>query len=170
MASRGAHHTPEAFDHQVFGQPMLNDPVRGDGKTPKLAEVSDSPSLLIQRTISFSHNEWEGNRREKRLTAPVVRRMFSGFGVYFFVNVPFWSRKKTNKFGMRTLNCPFIFAALFPFGKSRISPTAQIEGCDSNCSVGRTLTNPSDDSEFWPRASDIQAVFGLGPYVGTYKK
>jgi hypothetical protein len=32
--SRGTHHTPEAFDHQVFGQPMLDDPVRGYNQTP----------------------------------------------------------------------------------------------------------------------------------------
>ena len=73
--------------------------------------------------------------REERRTAPLVRRMFSGLGAYVFVNLAFLSRKNSSRFGMSTLSCPFTLAALFPSGKSRMSPTAQIDGCDSNCSV-----------------------------------
>jgi len=68
---------------------------------------------------------------------------------------------------MSTLSCLFALVALFPSGKSRMSPTAQIDGCDSNCSVGCTFTKPPGESEFGPRALDIQLVFGLDPYVGT---
>ena len=93
--------------------------------------------------------------------------MFSGLGVYFFVNLAFLSRKNANRFGMSTLNCPLALAALFPSGKSTISPTAQMEEWDSSCSVGCIFTKPLEESEFGPSASDTQAVFGFGPYVGT---
>ena len=108
------------------------------------------------------------NRKRKRHTAPLVRTIFSGLGVYFFVNLAFLSRKNTNKFGMSTLSCLGAFVALFPSGKSRISPTAQIDGYDSSCRVGCIFTKPSGDSEFGPRELDTQAVFGLGPYVETW--
>lgn len=63
---RGTHHTPKAFDHQVFGQPMLDDPVRGNNHTPQLAEVPDTPSLQTQRTslaMSASCGEPEENKK-----------------------------------------------------------------------------------------------------------
>ena len=101
-------------------------------------------------------------------TAPFVKTMFSGGGVYVFVSFAFRCRRNAKRFGTSTLKCPCAFVALFPSWKSRISPTAQIEECDSSCSVGRTFTNPPDESDVGPRALDIHAVFGLGPYVGTY--
>jgi len=44
-SSRGTHHTPKPFDHQMFSQPVLDDPVRGYSHAPQLAKVSDSSSL-----------------------------------------------------------------------------------------------------------------------------
>jgi len=45
VSSRGTHHTPEPFDHQVFGQPVLYYPVRGYNHAPQLTKVSDSSFL-----------------------------------------------------------------------------------------------------------------------------
>ena len=109
----------------------------------------------------------DGMGEKKGRTAPIVRAIFSGLGVYFFVNVAFLSRRNTNRFGISTLSCPFTLLALFPSGKSRMSPIAQMEECDSSCSVGCIFTKPPGESESGPNELDIQAVFGLGPYVGT---
>ena len=127
------------------------------------------PPCRFKNVINDRCAEDSASGTEEVRTAPFVRTIFSRLGVYTFVNFAFLSRKNTKRFGISTLNCPLVLAALFPSGKSRISPTAQIEGCDSSCSVGRTFTKPPGESDVGPRASDIQAVFGLGPYVGTYE-
>ena len=150
---RGTHHASEAFDHRIQSEVTI--------------KPHNWPRYPIPPPYKSKQNcQWrirKKKQRKRRRTAPVVRTIFSGPGVYPPGSVAFLSRKNTNRSEIRTPICLFTFAALFPFGKSRMSPTAHIEGCDVSYSVGCTLTKPSAESELWPRASDIQVVFDLCP-------
>lgn len=111
----------------------------------------------------------EGNKRENDRSGR-QHRMPSGFGCTLSSTLRFGLAEIPTDSEWSHRAVPLLLSPFFLPGNQGYHRQPRSRDVILKCSVGSTLTNPSGERKFWPRALDTQAVFGLGPWVGIYEK